>query len=53
VGGTTVGSVNITASIINVFNNEDPMRFGVLLPVASNIYDWRQRVVRFGFGVTF
>ncbi|HEX7080188.1 MAG TPA: TonB-dependent receptor [Gammaproteobacteria bacterium] len=53
VGGTTLGPVNLSASVINVFGEEDPNRFGTLLPVASNIYDWRQRVLRVGFDVAF
>lgn len=44
---------NITAAILNVFNSEDPTKQTVLLPVTTSIYDWRRRVFRVGFGVSF
>jgi outer membrane receptor protein involved in Fe transport len=44
---------DITASIVNVLDEEDPVKQNTLLPVTTSVYDWRGRVFRLGFGVSF
>jgi hypothetical protein len=53
--GTTLrrAGFDITASIVNVLDEEDPVKQNTLLPVTTSIYDWRGRVFRLGFGVSF
>lgn len=49
VAGTSYRGIEFTASVINLWDEEDPASQNTLLPATSSIYDWRGRVFRLGF----
>jgi outer membrane receptor protein involved in Fe transport len=53
--GTTLpwAGINVTASVINAFDEEDPTKQNALQTTTSAIFDVRGRVFRLGFGWAF
>ncbi|MDT8398809.1 MAG: TonB-dependent receptor [Pseudomonadales bacterium] len=52
-GAKLFGNIDLTATVLNVFDASDPAKQNTLLPVTTSIYDWRGRVFRLGLGMSF
>lgn len=53
VGTALPWGVDVTASVINMFDEEDPTKQNALQTTTSSIFDVRGRVFRLGFGMSF